>query len=64
MDFAISKNNVPIRLTAERWQHISVGHPEVAGFYYEIFETIESPSSIFEGGNLELIAVSMKLENS
>jgi hypothetical protein len=38
---AISKNNIPIRLTDERWLHITTGHPEIAGYYYEIFETIE-----------------------
>jgi hypothetical protein len=49
MDIAISKNNVPIRMSAERWQHISTGHPEVADYYYEIFETIENPRVIYQG---------------
>lgn len=62
MDIAISKNNIPVRLTEERWHHISTGHPEIADYYFEILETIESPSIIFEGNNGGLIAVSNKLE--
>lgn len=62
MDIAISKNRVPIRLTAERWYHISVGHPEIADYYYEILETVENPQTIYEGSNDGLIAVSFKIE--
>ncbi len=43
MEIAISKNGVPIRLTEERWQHISTGHPEIADYYYELLETVEKP---------------------
>jgi len=56
MDIAISINKIPIRLTKERWQHITIGHPEIAGFYYEILESIEKPDSIYEGKYEELIA--------
>ena len=56
---AISKNNVPIRLTSERWHHISTGHPEVADFYYEILETIENPRIILQGNFDSLIALSV-----
>lgn len=62
MDIAISKNNIPIRLTEERWHHISTGHPEVAGYYYEILETIENPTIIYEGNYNELICISKKNE--
>lgn len=58
MDIAISKNTVPIRLTNERWQHISIGHPEMADFYFDILETIENPSIIYRGNKGELIALS------
>ena len=47
MDIAISIKKTPIRLTDERWMHISVGHPEIADYYYEILETIEHPEKIF-----------------
>lgn len=60
MDIAVSKNNVPIRLTNERWQHISTGHPEVADFYFEILDTIENPRIIYEGSDGGLVAVSFQ----
>ena len=57
MDIAISLNKIPIRLTDERWYHISTGHPEVSDYYYEILEAIESPSIIYKGRDRDLIAV-------
>ena len=60
----ISKNNVPIRLTDERWQHITTGHPEMADYYYEILETVENQEIIYEGDYGGLIAISKKLENT
>lgn len=54
---AKSKNGVPVRLTGERWVHISTGHPEMADYYYEILETIEKPAVIYKGTNGELIAI-------
>lgn len=64
MNIAISKNNVPIRLTPERWQHITTGHPEIADYFFEILETIENPMIIYEGNVGGLIAVSFKFENT
>jgi len=64
LDIAISTNKVPIRLTDERWQHISTGHPEISDYYYEILETIESPIIIYDGNYGELIAVSNKIASS
>ena len=58
MKVANSKNNIPTRLSEERWQHISTGHPEMADFYFEILETIENPIIIYKGKMDELIAVS------
>ncbi|MDQ2752402.1 MAG: hypothetical protein M3R72_05200 [Bacteroidota bacterium] len=57
MNVAISKHGIPIRLTEERWQHITIGHPEIADYYYEILETIEKPEIIYEGSNDAKIAV-------
>ena len=57
MDIAISKNGVPIRLTSERWQHITTGYPEIADYYYEILETLETPEIIYEGNNDAKIAI-------
>jgi len=63
MDIAISKNGVPIRLTNERWHHITMGHPEIADYYFEILDTIENPNIIYQGDNDGLIAVSLILDN-
>ena len=57
MDVAISKNNVKIRLTPERWLHITEGHPEMAGYYYEVLEAIQEPDFIYKGSYDELLAV-------
>ena len=40
MDIAISKNDILIRLTDERWMIISTGHPEIADYYYEILKQL------------------------
>jgi len=64
MDIAISINKVLIRLTEERWYHISTGHPEIADYYYEILETIENPNIIYEGIYGDLIAVSDRDDTS
>ena len=57
MDIAISTNKIPIRLTQERWYHITIGHPEMAAYYDEILETVEQPDTVFLGVNDELLAV-------
>jgi hypothetical protein len=57
LDITLSKNKHKIRLTSERWFHITMGHPEMVSFYYEILETIRDPDEIYKGNNLELIAI-------
>ncbi len=57
MESVKSVNQVPIRLTTERWFHITEGHPEMAGHYYDILETLEDPESIHKGGEGELLAI-------
>lgn len=57
MDIAVSKNGIPIRLTSERWQHITTGHPEIADYYYDILEAIENPDTIYEGSGDAKIAI-------
>jgi len=56
MDIVESKNGVPIRLTDERWVHITEEHSELAGYYYEVLETISAPTAIYEGKADEFIA--------
>jgi hypothetical protein len=57
MDIVQSKNGVPIRLTEERWFHITEEHSEMAGYYFEVLETITEPEAIYEGKAEELLAV-------
>ena len=52
----ISKNNVVIRLTDERWSHIAEEHNELAGLKYEVLETVTDPHLIFSGTHDELLA--------
>jgi hypothetical protein len=53
----LSKNEVPIRLTDERWTHIVEEHCELAGMRLEVLETVANPSRIIEGVEGELLAV-------
>ena len=57
MDIARSKNDVPIRLTEERWFHITEEHSEMAGYYFEVLETVQEPEAIYEGNAEELFAI-------
>lgn len=52
-----SKRGVPIRLTDERWTHITEEHCELAGLRLEVLETVANPTRILEGGQGELLAV-------
>ncbi len=55
---AISKNGIPIRLTDERWVHITEEHSELADLRAEVLEAIEDPLQVVAGGMGELLAVS------
>ncbi|MEO0294377.1 MAG: hypothetical protein ABIN61_09225 [candidate division WOR-3 bacterium] len=57
MDIAKSKNGVPIRSTEERWFHITEEHSEMAGYYFEVLETLEEPEVIYKGKTGEFLAV-------
>jgi len=56
MEKVQSKNGVPIRLTDERWIHIIEEHSEMAGYYFEVLETVQEPGAIYEGKAEELVA--------
>ena len=49
MDITYSVNNVPIRLTYERWFHITENHDDLSSYYFEVLETVESPELIVRG---------------
>jgi hypothetical protein len=52
-----SKNNVPIRLTIERWNHIILRHPELDGQREYVMQTVSDPDLIQQGDFGELIAI-------
>lgn len=58
----ITKNNVLIRLTTERWAHITSSHKEItAGNKSKIMNTIRNPDFILKGDVGELLAVKKSL---
>jgi len=52
-----SKNNVPVRLTTERWSHIIKRHPEMEGQKNNVLETIKEPELVQQGDFGEFIAI-------
>ena len=57
VDRVISKNGVPIRLTDERWSHITEEHTELAGMRLDVLETVANPERILQGNYGALLAV-------
>ena len=53
-----SFNGVPVRLTIERWDHISRRHPEVAKLRPSVLAAIRQPQAVYEGNAGTLLAVS------
>lgn len=49
MVIAYSINGVPIRLTDERWTHITSNKPYMEKYYDEVVEAIENPTWILRG---------------
>ena len=47
----------PIRLTDERWTHITEEHCELAGMRLEVLETVVNPERILQGGEDERLAI-------
>ncbi len=58
---ATSINKVKIRLTAERWKHITYSHKEIdAGNFSEILEVIGNPNAVLKGDKGEFLAAGRK----
>lgn len=57
MEIVRARSGVPLRLTEERWEHISTGHPEMSSMRPEILETVADPDLIQEGDSGELLAI-------
>jgi hypothetical protein len=56
MEIAYSVNDVPIRLTAERWLHIVETHDEMAGREDDVLRTVEHPEWVTRGNRDTLVA--------
>ncbi len=56
LDHVVSVNRKIIRLTSERWLHITENHNEIAGLKQEVLETLYQPDFIVKGGFEELYA--------
>jgi hypothetical protein len=54
-----SLNNVPIRLTDERWEHIVEAHPYMTRYYEDMLDAVGDPEYIFPGHRGSLVAVVM-----
>lgn len=48
---------MPIRLSAERWQHIVTRHPELRGFRRQLSAVIRAPEFVVAGSSGEHVAV-------
>ena len=57
MNICFSVNNVPIRLSKERFEHISSRHPEMKGSLSDILETIHNPDFVQQGDAGVLLAI-------
>ena len=53
----VSVNGIPIRLTQERWAHISEEHGELADMQTSVMDVVASPLRIYAGHEGELLAV-------
>ena len=62
MEIAKSINNIPIRLTNERWIHIVENHDDLAGYFDNVLLTVESPDYVIKGYQEALIALKQREE--
>ena len=46
----LPKNGVPVRLSDERWAHITEEHRELAALRQEVMESIPQPERVLAGG--------------
>lgn len=57
LDVAQSINKVPIRLTDERWAHITATRLYLTSYYEAILDAVEQPEYILRGRGGSLVAV-------
>jgi len=58
MELAHSINGVPIRLTYERWYHITENHDDLASHFHDVLEAIQKPDFVVRGKKGSLKATS------
>jgi hypothetical protein len=59
---ATSKGGATIRLTDERWGHITEEHAELAGYRLELMGTVAEPDRIVSGSVGELLALKKQID--
>jgi hypothetical protein len=52
-----SKGGIAVRLTDERWLHITEEHAELAGYRLDVLEAVAEPDRVVLGGAGELFAL-------
>ena len=57
LETVYSVNNVPIRLTDERWDHILERRPYMSSYYDAMLDAVEEPTYILRGYTGTLVAV-------
>ncbi len=56
MEIAHSVNGAPIRLTYERWYHITENHDDLASHFHDVLEAIQKPDFVVRGNKGSLKA--------
>jgi hypothetical protein len=56
MELAYSIGGVPIRLTYERWYHITENHDDLASHFHDVLEAIQKPDFVVRGNKGSLKA--------
>ena len=51
MDIAYSVNGVPVRLTHERWYHITENHDDLASYFFDVLDVVENPEMVVKGNH-------------
>jgi hypothetical protein len=57
LSLVMSKRGIPIRVTDERWTHITEEHSELAGMRLDVLEAISEPERVLAGNDGELLAI-------
>lgn len=56
-DVVLSKQGIPIRLSDERWVHITEEHSELSGMRLDVLDTVTNPLRIVAGHTGEHLAI-------